>query len=544
MSSILTGLNLVVQSVSLRGGVGSSDESLCVTVGSLAPLVLALKKGGGAMALSTDAACRSLLTQGSTIKLPLSVMVLSSSSSRNLVSVGTVEEIALRLESERENQSLYAPEPCLQLPSLLLSTAFVTVPLVRAIGVATHYGTVTLAISVFDMTQRGVDCLTVFPTGRLALRLEPGFVAAQRAQARELPKGITPPTPAASRYYYDEGDDDDHDDDSEGGGRGEGGAPVDELLASLDGILSRDAHNNKTSLDSLQLSAVFGSRLMRQSHERESFSPDEQRDSTLSLEDILAEMAAQEEMRRVKQRELRDIDRDRDRVGTKGGNSKAVHFSAVDVKTQAARRPSGSGSSAARRPAASSSQHLPTQSRRGGRPASASAAAAAAAGAGAKHKPAAWGSPVRILLRKSEVPPSPSSQPSAGSPSPAPNPAPAPVDLTFYDRLAEATPLDVSMVDAATAARVRERQLRLAAALPVHAPPAPVLIFRNSIVVPPPPPKAPGQGKGGRGGVGKKTEGGKKSGAAIPSTKRPRKKPSAPLGRQDTLLNVTMNGLS
>ena len=531
---------MVVQSVSLRGGVGSSDESLCVTVGSLAPLVLALKKGGGAMALSTDAACRSLLTQGSTIKLPLSVMVLSSSSSRNLVSVGTVEEIALRLESERENQSLYAPEPCLQLPSLLLSTAFVTVPLVRALGVATHYGTVTLAISVFDMTQRAVECLTVFPTGRLALRLEPNFAAAQRAQARELPKGITP-MPAASRYCYNEDEDDD---DSDGEGRGEGGTPVDQLLSSLDGILSRDAHNNnnnnnKTSLDSLQLSAVFGSRLTKQSHEGESDFSSDERDSTLSLDDILAEMAAQEEIRREKQRELRDTEKDRDRIGTKGANRKVVQFSAVDVKTQA-RRASGPGN---RRPAAaSSSQHLPTQGRRGGRPASASAAAAGAgAGAGTKHKPAAWGSPVRLLLRKGEVPPSPSSQPLADSPSPAP--APSPVDLTFYDRLAQATPLDVSMVDAATAARVRERQLRSAAALPVHAPPAPVLVFRNSIVVPPPPPKAPGQGKGGRGGAGKKTEGGKKSGAAI-SSKRPKKKPSIPLGRQDTLLNGTMNVLS
>ena len=530
----MIGVNLVVQSCSIRGG--DDGVTLCVSVGSLQPLVVALKRGSGVVALSGDAACRALLTQGSSARLPLSVMVLSSCSSQNVVSVGTVNDLSVQLEADRENHRLYAPEPCLQLPSLLLATALVTVPLVRASGVATHYGTVTLALSVFDMGLRGTDCLAVLPTGRVAQRQAERRLAQQQA-ARALPPGLA--AAVAAELQRDGGG---------GGGGGGGGAQEDEggekekgwdgheegsgagggrLAPSLRWLDETDAARADARL--AEVSAGWqgeGEEVDEEDEEEEEGAPlphqstdslglaslldkargsrgqsggeqggDGVSESTLTLDGIWAEMQqraaeAEAEARAKAEARARAAAEAEAEAGRGKKNAAAVGAGAV-AKTKAKAKVKAKGAGTAGSGAVNKAAPTRPNSTNGGTvrpttPGQPSAKTSGKAKAKPKANPKAT-SRVVVLVRRDELGAAAAaaedSAPSDGKPRPsAKAAAPTTVPASFYDLLAEAAPLDVSMLDAATAARVRERQVRAAASLPVLPPPAPLLVFRRAPV--------------------------------------------------------------
>ena len=474
---MLVGVNVVVQSVSLRaaGADGGEALPLCVTLGSLQPVVLSLKRDCGVFGLSTDPACLALLTQGSRVAMPLSVFVLNSSSSQSVMGVGTVNTIELVNMSERDNySSLYAPEPCLQLPSLLLSTALVTVPLVRSPGVATHLGTVTLRVAVFDMTKRAVDALCVFPTGRLAQRrLE--RLEESRSHGRALPPSLlsrpAPDEPSDTQHhnYYDF-DDDAHQDEDERG--------TDALLSSLEGILAA-----RRSTDSLRLSSILPPSLSLKDAAAAAAAAASGgvSDSTLSLDVILAEMAAEEAKRREAQAQAqKSIKAGAAAKGERGATAAAGKARAKPKANRpTAKAPSKQGKENSKPNAAN--VKAPD------RPSSAPSAVVKASQVGApprakakakgKGKVGVGPSRVTVLLKKGELPPSDTAQPSA--PPAPPAPSKQQVDSDFYTRLAAAVEgaLDVSMVDATTAARIRERQLRASLSLPVRFKDTPLLVL-------------------------------------------------------------------
>ena len=476
---MLVGVNVVVQSVSLRGGGADGGEALplCVSIGSLQPVVLSLKRDCGVFGLSTDPACLALLTQGSGVATSLSVLVLSSSSSQSVLGAGTVSTIELVNMSERDNySSMHAPEPCLQLPSLLLSTALVTVPLVRSPGVATHLGTVTLRVAVFDMTKRAVDALCVFPTGRLAqrrLERQEESRSAGRALPSSLLSGRDEPSAEQNHHNYYGNDDDNEDVDEDEDDRG-----TDALLSSLEGILA--VHK---STDSLRLSSILPPSLSFKAAAAAAAAAVS--DSTLSLDVILAEMAAEEAKRREVQAQVQA----QAQKGLKAGAAAARAANAATEKPRSnpkairpiAKAPSKQGKENSKPPAAR--VKTPTMKGLGGGGAGQAPPAAKAKGKGkgkSKGKVGVGPSRVTVLLKKGEVPPN---ETAAAAQPPAP-PAPSKqqqVDSDFYTRLAAAVEgaLDVSMVDAATAARVRERQLRASLSLPVRFKDTPLLVLNK-----------------------------------------------------------------
>jgi len=476
---MLVGVNVVVQSVSLRGAGADGGEALplCVTLGSLQPVVLSLKRDCGVFGLSTDPACLALLTQGSRVATPLSVLVLNSSSSQSVMGVGTVNTIELVNMSERDNySSLYAPEPCLQLPSLLLSTALVTVPLVRSPGVATHLGTVTLRVAVFDMTKRAVDALCVFPTGRLAQRrLE--RLEESRSHRRALPPSLlsrpAPDEPSDTQHhnYYDF-DDDAHQDEDERG--------TDALLSSLEGILAA-----RRSTDSLRLSSILPPSLTLKDAAAAAAAAASGgvSDSTLSLDVILAEMAAEEAKRREAQAQAQAQKSIKAGAAAKGERGATAAAGKPRAKPKANRPTAKAPSKQGKENSKPNAANVKAPDRPSSAPSAVVKASQVGAPPRAKAKAKGKGkvgvgpSRVTVLLKKGEVPPSDTGAPSA--PPAPPAPSKQQVDSDFYTRLAAAVEgaLDVSMVDSATAARIRERQLRASLSLPVRFKDTPLLVL-------------------------------------------------------------------
>lgn len=437
----MIGVNLVLREVVLKDSSDDGSGSVvCVSLGSLQPQIMTLRRGNGCFSLCNEAAGRQELCAGDSVAI--SVLVLGQTTpgrEQTVRCVGDVECVTL----PPAELHLSPPPDFLQLPMLVLSHTTLHVPLVQAQGVRTSPGYLTLAICLFDMTRRAIDCLTVHSTGRIALKQQHAREVRRLAQ-RTVPESVVTGG-RVPRRAVEEGEGNivnDADIGDKGGAEEEEGEEgeegeerVDDLLRSLEGILTR--RSEEDSVDQLlQLSGILR--------------PERQvSDSTLSLDDILAEMAEREKRRKEADADMKSQKEKKSAHPRAPGPPQLPFKKLVKgvLSTQPAKaprpasRPAKSGAGPGKR--AGAPKVLPSSPRNVSR--------------------------VVVLVRREEVAAStPGSAEGESSVQPLP-PSPA-----------NDSNVNVSQVDEATERRILERYVRSSQANPVAFPLPPPLVYVNA----------------------------------------------------------------
>ena len=483
----MIGINLVITELELKGSLANRGQheatTLCIMLGNLQPQILSLSLGNGCFSLCNEAVGKADLLGDSS--LPISVLTLGGPGlghTQNVLCIGNVDRLELPVSSV--DKHLYPPREFLQLPMLLLSHTTLHVPLMQARGVASSAGYLTLAIAVFDMTKRAIDCLVVYPTGRIALRREHAREL-QRLAERRLPEGIVPTQRDINPFGRDNevdcnGDGVSGDDDEEG--RGEA---VDDLLHSLDGILTGRGSRARLGGSSIEAANALGDSLQLSGILRPAR---EVSDSTLSLDDILAEMAEREQQSKAFEAEAarQRVEREREEAKVGKGEKNQPQLKQRPPKSFFTKKIQ----------AVLSTQPIKAPWLRPQPKASPDTKARPKLSPEIKAKakrppPPGNVSRVMVLVRKEELAladltDAASEQPASSQPPPAAPPAQK-----------DPPPFIFTQLDAATERRVLERQIRMSQAYPVVPPLPPSMVYhaRASQTNPSGSPKAAGKGK-------------------------------------------------